>query len=474
MGATKMGLFTSRKNQSPEKNGEEKITNRLVVVDDSASRNTPKYSVEQLSAAFAVLCPEYQVLVVEAEGLEQITFNTTDCVICLLPSPTTLVKVLEKLFENHDFWADNLCTCLVTYSESDLISIGQAFTDAADRKCFGNVRLMAHRSIANYLEGSPDVGLNQRHEAIASELRDMLAPVSGPAVISMPVSTELADSPKRHIYSLSPLMRDKINFIRALCLNNVSRIYLLGAPGTGKTSLAYYYWLCRDSGRFVSVNLSSEVVDSKEALKSLLCGHVTGAMGGSGAREGALAFAEDGVAFIDESHALTGKVFSVLMEVLDSEQFLPFGSTHKRALKAAVIFASNRSWDSLTENIHLDEHARLGATIIEIPDLSKRKEDIVAIVASLLWRFSGKCSTWQAPAGFDQQAWDLIWNATWKGNVRALLRVVETAAIHWSHEHSSKENHRLSPPIIDSSYVKQALYQWEPESHPDDGLYATF
>ncbi len=65
------------------------------------------------------------------------------------------------------------------------------------------------------------------------------------------------------------------------------------------------------------------------------------------------------------------------MEVLDSCQFLPFGGTKKRALECAVIFASNRSWETLRDMMNLDEHARLGATLVKIPDLIKRREDFI-------------------------------------------------------------------------------------------------
>ena len=88
--------------------------------------------------------------------------------------------------------------------------------------------------------------------------------------------------------------------MKDLAENNISRVYLLGGPGSGKTSLAYYYWLCRSKGRFITVNLTAESTDDKAAMKSLLCGHVSGAFGTGPSREGALSFAEDGVCFLDE------------------------------------------------------------------------------------------------------------------------------------------------------------------------------
>src|SRR3546814_14100260 len=48
-------------------------------------------------------------------------------------------------------------------------------------------------------------------------------------------------------------------------------------------------------GRFVSVNLAAENTGDKAAVKSLLCGHVSGAFPGDGSRTGAFTHARDGV-----------------------------------------------------------------------------------------------------------------------------------------------------------------------------------
>lgn len=74
----------------------------------------------------------------------------------------------------------------------------------------------------------------------------------------------------------------------------------------------------------MTVNLSAESTGDKASMKSLLCGHVAGAIPGAGAREGALSFARDGVCFLDESHGVTGSVMQILMEVLETNQHSPF------------------------------------------------------------------------------------------------------------------------------------------------------
>lgn len=299
------------------------------------------------------------------------------------------------------------------------------------------------------------------------ELSKYSGAVLGPDIILMPISPEIPNSPVKPLFALSPESRKTVRFVGELAQNDINRVYLLGAPGAGKTSLAYYYWLKRAKGNFVTVNLNSESTGDKASMKSLLCGHVAGSMPGAQTREGALSFARDGVCFLDESHGATGSVMQVLMEVLENAQFLPFGATSKRPLDCAVLFASNRSWETLRGLMHIDEHARLGATIIEISDLKYRTEDLVAVAAVTLAKMAGKFKTWKAPTGFSNAAWELILNCNWRGNVRSLMRVIESAVVGFAS--AGEQGIELQV-----GHIKPALELWEPEDSKDVVDYASF
>ena len=321
------------------------------------------------------------------------------------------------------------------------------------------------RAAENKLDGLRIIAADQVNE-IPEKLRDVLDPIQEPSVLRMPVTPEVETTSYKYFYAISPQLRRVARLMREFAENSIARVYLLGAPGAGKTTLAYYYWLCRGKGRFVAVNLTAESTDDKTAMKSLLCGHVAGSCGPH-SREGALAFAEDGVCFLDESHGVTGVVMQVLMEVLDSGQYLQFGATKKRTLECAVIFASNRSWDSLRGQIHLDEYARLGTTIINLSDLRYRQEDLIAVFAATLAKFARGCTTWTAPKGIAPEAWKIILSCPWKGNVRTLIRVVESAAIAFAAEKNAGE-------LIEPRHVTESLALWEPEEHPTADIYAAY
>ena len=305
---------------------------------------------------------------------------------------------------------------------------------------------------------------------LAQEISQRLVPVFGPSVIAMPSAPEIENSPMNYFFAISPEMQQTVRTIGELAENKIERVYLLGGPGAGKTSLAYYYWLKRGEGRFIAVNLSAESTGDKEAMKSLLCGHVAGSFPGASSREGAFSFSEGGVTFLDESHGATGTVMQVLMEALDSGQYLPFGATKKRLLTCAVVFASNRSWEQLREEINLDEHARLGATIVPVFDLSSRPEDLAVGTAIALARFKSKCRTWNCPDGLSEDAWQVLSECLWRGNMRTLFRVMETALV----SQCTTDRKVAESGLLSAEFVQQGVALWEPAEHHSLGMYTSY
>ncbi|MFP5307929.1 MAG: sigma 54-interacting transcriptional regulator [Gammaproteobacteria bacterium] len=283
-------------------------------------------------------------------------------------------------------------------------------------------------------------------------------------VIRMPINTEVERPGYRSFYVFSPELQTLVGRIRAFAENGISRAYLLGGPGSGKTSLAYFYYLPRAKGRFISVNLAAENTGDKSAVKSLLCGHVSGAFPGAGARHGAFTHAQDGVCFLDEAHGVSGAVMEVLMEALDNGQYLPFGASAKRPLDCALLFASNRSWSQLQAAVNIDEFTRLGAAVLEVPELRRREEDMIAVIASTLAKMGEGCTTWKAPEGLDDAAWKLIRECRWYGNVRALIRVLEAAFVETAGNSAAT--------LVQSAAIENGIALWEPATHHSHRLYA--
>lgn len=380
------------------------------------------------------------------------TFPHARVIVAAGQKPEALTAILHQVATARATRDDGYPLLIIAVPFSELTALG---------------RWLHQQAVAEKLTGIRLIGYQAETE-ILSGIVGKLTPLRTPNFIKMPIAPEVENSGFKYFYVFSPELHRIVKLLGELADNNQMRVYLLGAPGTGKTSIAYYFYLRRGKGNFVTVNLSSENTGDKGSMKSLLCGHVSGAIPGAPSREGALSFARDGVCFLDESHGATGTVMQVLMEVLESGQFMPFGATAKRLLECAVIFASNRSWETLRGAMHIDEHARLGATVVGIPDLVKREEDRLAVLAATLAGFESRCTTWKPPAGISAEGWRLIDSCPWKGNTRTLIRVAETACVKYA-------SIRPESPLLGADEIAEALSFWEPpDAHMDDNLYTHY
>ncbi len=406
----------------------------------------------QVLEALRLAAKPLQIVVCDPSKLSPAQLKSASGILAVYPDVQLLENLLDQAIRIRESRGDGTPYLIIVSSLKSLTALGVWLHQRAVMDRLEGIRLIASDHLSQVLD----------------QLEDKLDPILESNVIKMPVNPEVPNPTYKYFYAISPSIRSVVRFMKELAENNIARIYLLGAPGAGKTSLAYHYYLCRGKGNFVSVNLTAESTGDKAAMKSLLCGHVSGAMPGvSGSREGALSFAHDGVCFLDESHGVTSVVMEVLMEVLDSGQYLPFGAAVKRALECAVIFASNRSWETLRDLMHLDEHARLGATIIKVKDLAAREEDMVAVLAATLAKFRSQCTTWTPPEGLTERAWQQVRNCPWRGNVRTLIRVIETACVSFCVEGNPNSL------LLDEKHILEGINLWEPTDHKDANLFVS-
>ncbi|MDB5985282.1 MAG: hypothetical protein JWR16_335 [Nevskia sp.] len=370
----------------------------------------------------------------------------SDFVLSLYNEPAQLDEIADKVLALRA--SGRSTTLIIAIRSTQLADLGKWIDRRAIEGRLAGVRLLLANDIV----------------AVAEALPSRLIAVQEDNVIRMPLNPEVEDTAYKNFYVFSPQLQSVVARIRDYANNGIVRAYLLGGPGSGKTSLAFYYFLVRNKGQFVAVNLMSENTGDKAAVKSLLCGHVTGAFPGAGARSGAFSHARDGVCFLDESHGINGGVMEVLMEALDSSQYLPFGASSKRPLTCALLFATNRSWEHLQNSVNLDEFTRLGAATLEVPELSHREEDMIAVIAGTLARLGARCSTWTAAVGLTEDAWKRIRECRWHGNVRALVRVLESAFVDTAS--------RGGGSLLDVAEIERGIKQWEPETHHSHQIYA--
>jgi transcriptional regulator of acetoin/glycerol metabolism len=370
----------------------------------------------------------------------------SDYVLSLFVDPTQLDGIADKVYEARRNGRGTVL--IVAIYTSQFVALGNWLDKRAQEGKLVGTRLMVGGDIA----------------AIARQLPERMKPVAEDNVIRMPASAEIENSVYKNFYVFSPELQTLVARVRGFARNGVTRAILMGGPGSGKTTLAYYYYLVRGLGQWVSVNLAAENVGDKAAIKSLLCGHVSGAFPGAAARNGALTTARDGVCFMDESHEIAGAVMEVLMEVLDQGQYMPYGASAKRQMECALLYATNRSWAHLQSGVNLDEFTRLGAARLEVPELYRREEDMIAVVAGALARLAAPCKDWKAPSGISLESWKAMRDCRWHGNIRAVIRVLEAAFVDTAS--------LTGDSLIQLPEIERGIEMWEPKTHHSHQIYA--
>jgi transcriptional regulator with GAF, ATPase, and Fis domain len=367
-------------------------------------------------------------------------------VLSLFIDPAQLDGIANKVCEARR--NGHSTVLIIAIYTSQLVALGNWLDKRAQEGKLVGTRLMVGGDIA----------------AIAKQLPERMLKVPEDNVIRMPASAEIENSVYKNFYVFSPELQTLVARVRGFARNGVTRAILMGGPGSGKTTLAYYYYLVRGLGQWVSVNLAAENVGDKAAIKSLLCGHVSGAFPGAAARNGALTTARDGVCFMDESHEIAGAVMEVLMEVLDQGQYMPYGASAKRQMECALLYATNRSWAHLQSGVNLDEFTRLGAARLEVPELNRREEDMIAVVAGALARLAAPCRDWKAPSGLSLEAWKAMRECRWHGNIRGVIRVLEAAFVDTASLSGDS--------LIQLPEIERGIEMWEPKTHHSHQIYA--
>jgi two-component system response regulator GlrR len=222
-------------------------------------------------------------------------------------------------------------------------------------------------------------------------------------------------------------------------------VLIFGESGSGKELLAQAIHLAsaRAKGPFMAVNCAAI---PEHLLESELFGHAKGAFSGAiYAHRGLFQAAQGGTLFLDEIGDMPLALQAKLLRALQDRSVRPVGSTEMVPIDVRVISATHRD---LSESIRSgafrpDLYYRLNVVSLALPPLSDRREDVPLLCAHFVSQLAvryGKPARTFAP-----EAMELLVNASWPGNVRQLLNVVEqTVALSTS-------------PLIPATLVQQAL-----------------
>ncbi|HDL6964410.1 TPA: two-component system response regulator GlrR [Yersinia enterocolitica] len=252
------------------------------------------------------------------------------------------------------------------------------------------------------------------------------------------------DTWREEIVTRSPVMLRLLEQAKMVAQSDVS-VLINGQSGTGKEVLAQAIHAAspRAKKAFIAINCGAL---PEQLLESELFGHAKGAFTGAvSSREGLFQAAEGGTLFLDEIGDMPLSLQVKLLRVLQERKVRPLGSNRDLSIDVRIISATHRDLPkAMAKNeFREDLYYRLNVVNLKIPALHERSEDI-PLLANHLLRESAKRHK-PFVRSFSTDAMKRLMTASWPGNVRQLVNVIEQCVA------------LTSAPVISEALVEQAL-----------------
>ncbi len=258
------------------------------------------------------------------------------------------------------------------------------------------------------------------------------------------VTTVSDEEWSKDIVTRSPQMLRLLEQAKLVAQSDVS-VLINGQSGTGKEVLAQAIHRASPRAKkpFIAINCGAL---PEQLLESELFGHAKGAFTGAvSSREGLFQAAEGGTLFLDEIGDMPMALQVKLLRVLQEHKVRPLGSNRDIDIDVRILSATHRDLPKAMERNEFREdlYYRLNVVNLRIPTLSERAEDI-PVLANHLLRESAKRHK-PFVRSFSTDAMKCLMTASWPGNVRQLVNVIEQCVA------------LTTAPVISEALVTQAL-----------------
>ena len=203
-------------------------------------------------------------------------------------------------------------------------------------------------------------------------------------------------------------------------------VLITGESGTGKevVARAVHKLSKRASNPLVIVNCGAIPAG---IIESELFGHKKGSFtGASEDRKGYFEEADNGTIFMDEIGETPLETQVKLLRVLESGEFMRVGDSKMRKTNVRIIAATNKNLRQEAEkgNFRRDLYYRLRTVTIDLPPLRQRVEDLEPLAERFALQFSRSNDI--IFRGFTSDAYQVMKQYDWQGNIRELRNFVES------------------------------------------------
>ncbi|MDB4387098.1 sigma-54 dependent transcriptional regulator [Akkermansiaceae bacterium] len=251
-------------------------------------------------------------------------------------------------------------------------------------------------------------------------------------ITAKPVAIGREDSGKDSVIGSSRAMQNVFKEIGKIADKPIA-VLIKGETGSGKELIARAIFQHSDRSKapFIAVNCAA-IPDN--LIESELFGHERGAFTGAiTKRIGRFEQAHGGTLFLDEIGDLPWQTQVKLLRVLQEKVISRVGGKDEIPIDVPIdvriVSATHRDLEQMItdESFRQDLFFRLNASVINLPPLRDRTDDIPALVNYFLAKYSREFQT-ETPS-IHKDALACLSKQQWPGNVRQLENVVRRALI---------------------------------------------
>jgi DNA-binding NtrC family response regulator len=265
----------------------------------------------------------------------------------------------------------------------------------------------------------------QHMETILHRAHENAADRRRPSSIPAPVSNQLVYD---KLIGSSPQMKRLSQLIISVA-DLSATVLVTGESGTGKELIARAIHMIGNRSHFPFVPVAAGAIP-ETLLEAELFGHEKGAFTGTvGARKGYFEEAGRGTIFLDEIGDLSMSAQVMLLRVLQQREFSRLGSSHLIPMRARLIFATHKNLEKMvtTGEFRADLYYRINVVRIVSPALREHPEDIPAIADHYVRLYAQMYH--KSVTHIEPEVIQLLQAQSWRGNVRELENVLQTATI---------------------------------------------